>query len=161
MKKMLFMMACVLLAGIGLQSCKSNDQKIKDEIQKVIGTNYNTVNANVKDGVVTLTGTVDSQQTRSAAETAARSVKNVKSVVNNIMVNNSSSTTNSVAADDAAMRATITSRLSAAGFQSVKVEVNNGEVTLTGDLNRTDLTRVMQIANESSPRRVINNMNLK
>lgn len=159
MKKMFLMMACILMTGLAFQSCNSNDQKIQNEVQKVIMNDYRTVSTSVKDGVVTLTGTADSQTTRMAAETVARSVKGVKSVVNNITVN--STNQNSGMYSDSVLQSTIANALTAGGYNNVKVAVNNGEVTLTGDLSRSDLTRVMQIANEANPRKVNNNITLK
>src|SRR5947208_2003753 len=44
------------------------------------------VNVETKSGVVTLTGTVDNEPARTQAEQAAKSVANVKSVVNNLSV---------------------------------------------------------------------------
>lgn len=163
MKKMLFVMACVIITGMGMQSCKPNDAKVQSEVEKVLRTDYNTVSTNYRNGVATLSGTVATQQEKNAAENAARSVKNVKSVVNNITVRQQQPVqTQSVTVNhDETITTNINNRLNEAGFRDVRVSVSNGEVTLAGDLKRADLNKVMQIANESNPRRVINNINLK
>lgn len=160
---MLFIMACVLTAGLTFQSCTSNDQKIRNDLQKTVANDYRTISYSVNDGVVTLAGVVETQQAKSSAESAARNIAHVKSVHNNIMVEN---TTNSnmyqnVMYSDETMRNSLKTRLNTDGFYDVNVDVNNGEVTLSGDLKRDELTRVMQIANEQNPRRVINNMTLR
>lgn len=156
-------MACVIITGMGMQSCKPNDAKVQSEVEKVLRTDYNTVSTNYRNGVATLSGTVATQQEKNAAENAARSVKNVKSVVNNITVRQQQPVqTQSVTVNrDETITTNINNRLNEAGFRDVRVSVSNGEVTLAGDLKRADLNKVMQIANESNPRRVINNINLK
>lgn len=162
MKKFLFIFACVIITGMGFQSCKPNEQKVQSEIEKVLRTSYSNVSTNYRDGVATLTGTVATQQERTAAENAARSVKDVKSVVNNITVQQVAQPTQTVTvSDDQTIRTTINNRLSQEGYTNLTVSVNNGEVTLTGNLKRDDLSKVMQIANESKPKRVINNLNLQ
>jgi len=162
MKKMLFIMSCVIITGLSMQSCKPNDAKVQSEVEKVLRTEYSTVSTSYKEGVATLRGTVMTQQEKTAAENAAKSVKNVKSVVNNIVVQQTAQPTQTVNVNnDETIRTSINNRLSNEGFKNVSISVNNGEVTLTGDLKRDDLSKVMQIANESKPRRVINNLSLK
>lgn len=162
MKKMLFIMSCIIITGLGMQSCKPNDAKVQSEVEKVLRTDYSTVTTSLKDGVATLNGTVQTQQEKTAAENAARSVKNVKSVVNNITVQQTAQPTQTVTVNsDETIRTNINKRLSDDGYKNITVSVSNGEVTLTGDLKRDDLSKVMQIANESKPRRVINNLKLQ
>ncbi len=155
MKKLFLLMASAVIMAVSFQACSSTDQKIRNEVKNVVTDDYSDISSSVKNGVVTLSGTVETQQERAAAETAARSVRNVKSVVNNIQVNNTAYNM------DNTMESTLSTRLNNAGYRDVKVDVREGEVVLSGDLDRNDLNRVMQIANESNPRRVVNNMNLR
>lgn len=152
-------MACVLITGLGMQSCKPSDATIQGEVNKVLRDNYSNISSSLNNGVVTLTGTVESQAQKDAVENAVRPVKNVKSVVNNIIVREPVSTVR--VNPDQTISSNITSRLNTEGFKDLRVTVNNGEVTLSGDLKRSDLTKVMQIANEAKPSRVINNLTLK
>lgn len=163
MKKMLFILTCVLISGISLQSCKQSDEKLKTNVDKAIEGRYNsTISTSVKDGVVTLTGTVETEQEKTALESDVRAVKHVKTVVNNVSVSQSNIPSQEpVINPDNTIKTSIESRLATEGYKDVKIEVSNGEVTLTGDLKRSDLTKVMQIANESNPKRVINNLKLK
>lgn len=158
MKKLLLMMACVFTVGLTFQACKSGDQKIKTDVDKVL-TQYKNVTSVVNDGAVTLAGAVETQQERSTIETQVKAVKNVRAVMNNIIVTGGGMP--SATSQDAMLQSAIRTSLSAAGYNSVIVSVQNGEVTLSGDLNRADLTKVMQMANEVNPSRVINNLNLK
>lgn len=160
---MLFIITCILVSGITLQSCKQSDENLKKDVDKAIEGRYNsTVSTSVKDGVVTLTGTVESQQEKMSVENDVKAVKHVKSVVNNISVRESNITSQEpVINPDNTIKSSVESRLQTEGFKDVKVEVSNGEVTLTGDLKRSDLTKVMQIANESNPKKVNNKLKLK
>ena len=163
MRKMLFIITCVLISGITMQSCKQSDENLKKNVDSAIQGRYNsTISTAVKDGVVTLTGTVESQQEKTSLENDVKAVKHVKSVVNNISVRESNITTQQPAINpDNTIKSSIESRLATEGFKDVKVDVSNGEVVLSGTLKRSDLTKVMQIANESNPRKVTNNLNLK
>lgn len=86
----------------------------------------------------------------------------MKTVVNNISVRETSISSNQpMMNQDNTIKTSIESRLMTEGFSDVKVAVDNGEVTLSGDLKRNDLTKVMQIANESNPSKVTNKLTLK
>lgn len=160
---MLFIITCILISGIAMQSCKQSDENLKKDVDKAIQGRYNsTISTSVKDGVVTLTGTVESQQEKTSVESEVKAVKHVKTVVNNISVRESNITSQQpVINPDNTIKSSIESRLATEGFKDVKVDVSNGEVILSGNLKRSDLTKVMQIANESNPKKVTNNLNLK
>lgn len=160
---MLFIITCILISGMTMQSCKQSDENLKKDVDKTIQERYNsTISTSVKDGVVTLTGTVESPQEKVSVENDVKAVKHVKTVVNNISVDESDITTQQPEINsDNTIKTSIESRLTTEGFKDVKVDVSNGEVALSGNLKRSDLTKVMQIANESNPRKVTNNLNLK
>jgi len=161
MKKMMFIMACVLATGLSMQSCKSNDAKVQEQIEKALQADYSSVSSTLKGGVVTLTGVVDSQSEKTAAGNLARSVKDVKSVVNNITVRETAPAAPAITYNDDNIRASIANKLSAEGYKDIQVQVYNGEVSLNGELKRDDLRRVMQIANEAKPRKVNNNITVR
>lgn len=162
MKKILFIMFSVLIAGTMLQSCKKSDANLKNEVDKVLADQMeNAVVATVKDGVVTLTGTVPEESNKTTVANAVLAVKGVKSVVNNLVVPAKPEIMIPQIPADDVIKTTVESGLSLAGFKEIKANVTDGEVTLTGDLKRADLTKVMQIVNEAKPRRVINNITLK
>lgn len=160
MKKIAFIITCVLISGFTLQSCKQSDQKLNSDVEKVLRERFPALSSSTKDGVVTLTGMVESQLEKDAAGELARSVKNVKNVMNNIQVREVAPAAPVVNPDNT-IKDEITAKLQNGGYKDVKVDVTNGEVVLTGDLKRSDLTKVMQIANESKPKKVTNNIKLK
>lgn len=160
MKKFAFIITCVILSGIAFQSCKQSDQKLNSEVEKVLKEKYPAITSSTKDGVVTLSGMVDSQQEKVAAGESVRSVAHVKDVMNNVQVRELEPAAPVVNPDET-IKSDINKRLQDGGYKDVKVEVTNGEVVLSGDLKRSDLTKVMQIANESNPKKVTNNLKLK
>jgi osmotically-inducible protein OsmY len=46
-------------------------------------------------------------------------------------------------------------------YPTVNGTVNNGEITLTGDINRDRLTPLMQSLNSLHPKKINNNLNIK
>ena len=159
MKKVLFVLMVGLLSGIMFQSCGPNDEKLQKEVTTAVQKEVPQVSAVVQKGIVTLNGVVESDDMKAAAERLAKSVKGTKSVINNVTVHKPEPpvTIN----PDTTIKTAVESKLKDAGYKDVTIEVKDGEIILSGDLKRADLTKVMQIANESNPRKVTNNLNLK
>ncbi|MDH6305020.1 hyperosmotically inducible protein [Parabacteroides sp. PF5-5] len=156
-KKTVLVCLCSLFAVCFLGSCKPSDAKLQQQVETVLTAAYPTVSAVVKDGVVTLTGAVESDEIKAGAEAVAKAVKDIKSVANNITVTPPVVKIN----PDVEISQLISTALSAAGFAGINVAVQEGEVTLTGDVKRADLQKVMQVANESNPKKVINQLTIK
>lgn len=64
-------------------------------------------------------------------------------------------------APDTALRNSVQANLTKYNVTGVTVEVSGGEVTLKGDIPRAKLQDAMKAANEASPRKVNNQMNIK
>jgi hyperosmotically inducible protein len=64
-------------------------------------------------------------------------------------------------APDTALKNTVEANLTKYNVTGVTVEVSGGEVTLKGDIPRAKLQDAMKAANEASPRKVNNQMNIK
>ncbi len=115
-----------------------NNAELQKDVQDAIKweplLNAAEIGVTVKDGVVTLTGNVDNYSKKSQAEDAAKNVAGVKAVVEKIEINYSSWGTTS----DGDIAKEIVSALKW-NFQvpndTVKVKVENGWVTLDGELN--------------------------
>src|SRR4029077_9863265 len=93
----------------------------------------NEIGVSVKDGIVTLTGFVDSYTKRWAAENAAHRVRGVKAVANDIEVRLSSDSKKT----DTDLAAAIVRALEWDAFVPVDkldVSVSNGWVTLKGEV---------------------------
>jgi osmotically-inducible protein OsmY len=156
MKKLVLILTCALLSGAMFYSCKPSDEKLQKQVETVLSAVQSSVSGTVKDGVVTLTGIVDSEEAKTAAEVAVKAIKDIKSVTNNIEVK-----LPVVINPDEVLSTTITAALAAAGFNDVKLAVDSGVVTLTGEAKKADLQKIMQIANETQPKKVLNQLKLK
>ncbi len=139
-------------------ACKPSDSAIAESVKTAVNT-ISGVSVDVKEGVVTLSGQVADDASKAAAETAVQAVKGVKSVVNNLTVPPPPPPPVVINPDDV-LRSGIDSVFAAKGFKGITASVNNGEVTLTGNVKKADLQKVMQAANELKPRKVINQMTI-
>lgn len=88
MKKILLVVLSLALITIVFQSCHQGDLQIKQDVEKVLEQKYPSVFASVDNGVVTLTGIVDSLSVSKNAEDAVSKVNNVKRVKNKIEIYN-------------------------------------------------------------------------
>jgi osmotically-inducible protein OsmY len=86
------LLTAVLVAGVCLAASKppASDNAISDEVRIKLTSDPlvkgGDLKADVKDGVVTLSGTVTDQQQKDKAKKLAGKVKGVKQVINNITV---------------------------------------------------------------------------
>lgn len=126
MKNMMIWMVAtsiLLLAG-----CKPKDADIKAAVDTAIAT-VSGVTADVKDGLVTLSGTVASETSKTAAEAAAKAVKGVKRVSNNISV-----AVPQISGDDVL---TTSVKTALAAFADIQAAVKDSIITLTGKVKKS------------------------
>ena len=135
-------------------ACKSknNDQDIQASVSEKLPMG---ITATVQEGVVTLSGACPDANCKTTAEQAAKDVKGVKSVTNNISVSVVGNAPVEIATDDA-----LTNSVNAAisAYPTVKANVANGVVTLTGSINRSELQELMQKVQALNPQRVENQL---
>ena len=157
------LLAFLLGIGVFLYACKPSDAKLQKEVNDKLSTASPGVIAEVKGGVATLSGEVMDDAAKTAAEDAAKSVKGVKSVVNNVMLTPPPpppAPPVSINPDDV-LKSSVDSSINAAGITGVTATIANGEVTLTGTIKKADLRKVMQAANEAKPKKVNNKLTLQ
>jgi len=161
MKTKLFLCAVVLFAGIAFNSCKPSDEKLQKEVTAGITAISSAISSNVKKGEVTLSGVVNSEELKTAAEKVAAAVKGVSKVVNNIEVQLPEP--EPVINPDDVLQQTIAAAVTAVGgaFSKVVVAVKDSEVTLTGEIKKANLQTLMQIVNEAKPKKVNNLLTIK
>lgn len=154
--------ACLaLMMSVFFFSCTPSDAKVQKEVNDKLATEAPGVSAEVKDGAATLSGEVINESAKTTAEDAAKSVKGVKSITNNIMVTPPPPPPPPMPSADDMLRSSVDSALSAKSITGVTATVANGEVTLTGTIKRADLKKVMQAASEAKPKKVNNNLTLE
>ena len=159
MKAKLLLCAVVLFAGIAFSSCKPSDAQLQKQVTTGLTAVSSAISSEVKKGEVTLSGVVESQELKDAAEAAAKAVKGISSVVNNIQVQLPAP----VITPDQALQTAAAAAVTAAGdaFKNVVVAVQDSVVTLTGDIKRADLKKVMQVVSGLQPKKVVNSLTLK
>lgn len=152
MKKTFQLMFAVLFVAFSITSCKPKDSDIQKGVTEAVKT-VNGVTAEVKDGVVTLTGTVADDAAKTAAETAAKAVKGVNSVVNNLTVTPPPPPPSApvVAADDALSKGVADA---VKDFPSVKAEVKDGVVMVSGELNAVKWKTLKMALDALKPKKV-------
>ena len=150
---------------LGIVSCKPSDSKIKTEIENKLKTDQSlsAVTVDVQKAAVTLGGTTASDAAKATAESDAKAVKGVASVTNSITVNAPASATITNNAPTINPDSTLISSVKDAtkDFAGVKADVKDGIVTLTGDIKRADLPKLMQNVHSIHPKKVENKLTIK
>ena len=144
----------LLLSGCG----KSDADLQKAAADKLTADKISGVSVAVKDGVATLTGQVDDVTVKSRAEASVKAVEGIKSVTSTGITLKPLPTPPPVSPDKM-LEGTINESLKKKGITGVTVSVLNGEVTLTGTVDKAKVPEVMMAANEAKPAKVINNLN--
>lgn len=154
MKKFLFICAVLMFTGLTFNSCSPDDAVTQGQVRNALLSRYPGVSCSVRNSIVALSGTVDSEEARVGAEEVAKGVKNVKSVVNEIEV------IEPVAAvsPDESLKTAISVALGDAGFKDVWVEVKDEEVTLSGKVSKADQKKVLDVVKGIKTKKVINDM---
>ena len=145
-----------------LSSCGVKDSTIQEKIAEAAKATpeLSTVTSDVKDGVVTLSGEVKDDAAKTASEAAIKAIKGVKSVVNNITVTPPPPPPPAVVInpDDALIKGVTDATKD---FPSVKAAVQDGVITLTGEIKRSSLPKLLQSLNSLKPKKVDNKLTIK
>lgn len=161
MKAFRFMTAITLILALGMSvaSCKKvNDSDVQKTAQEVLMADpaLAGVVVTVQEQVATLTGIVEDEAAKAAAESAVAAVENVKSVVNQIEVVPPAPDYSEL---DAAINAALADAMK--DHATVTATVENGVITLTGEIRERDLTTLMQKLNALNPVQIVNNLTVK
>ncbi len=162
MKVSKILSAVFLMAPVSFIGCGPKDSTIQKNIADKFAADPACAGANatVSDGVATLTGEVKDDMCKSTAEATAKNVKGVKSVVNDLTVAPPPPPPAApTVSTDAALNQGVTDATK--DFPTVKATVNNGEITLTGTIKRSDLTKLMQSLNSLHPAKINNQLTVK
>jgi hyperosmotically inducible periplasmic protein len=148
-----------LLGSAVLVSCKPKDSDIQAGIDaKVKGmSEASAVTYSVKDGVVTLGGETKAEAGKYSIETAVKDVKGVKQVVNNISVVPEQAPI-VITADDPLKQSVSDATKD---YPGVNASVSDGTITLTGEIKRDDLKKLMMNLNTLKPRKIENQLKIK
>jgi hyperosmotically inducible protein len=146
-----------------LVSCQPSDEKINESAKMALAGNsaLSGVSASVQEGVVTLSGEVETDELKSLAQTTLSEVKGIKTVVNNITVRPKGPTPEELKQmADSALQAKVTEAFTRYKVSGITATVLDSVVTLTGDIKRAELQNAMKAAMEAAPKKVENKMNI-
>jgi hyperosmotically inducible protein len=161
-KKIMRVLLPTFILFVSLAACnsKTSDADVKTSVDNAIAANSNLTGtyADVKDGVVTLTGQVKDESAKASAETTAKGVKGVKSVNNNLTVAPPPAAPVEVTADDP-LKASVDNTVRS--YPGVSASVKDGVITLTGQIKRSDLQNLMKSLNSLKPKKIENQLTIK
>ena len=147
-----------------LAACGPNDEKISAAVTEALKTNpaLSIINSSVKNGVVTLSGEVDSEELKASAQSTIAAVPGVKSVTNDLTVKLKGPSAEELKkqADDALV-AKVNENFATYKVEGVTATANDGVVTLTGEIKRANLQNAMKAAMESGATKVENQLTIK
>jgi len=146
--------ASLISLCISLAACGPSDADIKADAEKAIaGVQGATVD--VASGVATISGQVANEAAKTTAETAVKGVKGVKSVIDNATVTPPPVV---ISADDS-LKTNVAAALKA--YPTLTADVKDGVVTLTGNVKKTELPKVMQAVSALHPKKIENKATVK
>lgn len=153
----LFLISSAVFIG-----CKPKDSDLQAKIEKNLQDSPETsgVTVDVKDGVATLSGEVKAQDAKEKATASAKDVNGIKNVVNNVtipapMVQAPPLEVNS---DETMMQGV---KDATKDFPTVTANVNNGVITLTGSIKRSNLQNLMMSLNTLKAKKIDNQLTIK
>lgn len=142
-----------LVAGLTFSGCKPKDADIKANIEKSLKESPSTsgVMVMVNEGVATLSGEVPDAATKTALDAKVAAIKGVKSVQNNTNLPAATSAPVQVTADDP-----LTSAVTDAtkDYPGVNTTVNDGVITVTGELTAARWKALKMSLDALKPKRV-------
>lgn len=159
--------ALIALASANCERRGVDDSVITTIVKSKLAVDNETSSANINvdtmNGVVTLTGVVTTRANKEQAERIARSVEGVTRVINNLTVetsdNHDAGEGAGMSASDLAILSRIKTRYVAEGVIGPEVEVKDGMVTLTGNVENAQIRiRAENIARATSGVKQVNNM---
>ncbi len=154
--------AVFILASTLFFSCKPKDSDIQAKItEKFTATpELAGASATVTDGVATLTGEVKDDAAKAEAESTAKEIKGVKSVINNCSVTPPPPPPAPVVINaDSTLMQGVTDATK--DFPDVKTDIKDGVITLTGSIKRDNLRTLMMSLNSLKPKKIENKLTIK
>lgn len=145
MKKTIAMAALAIAVSFGSVSCKKkvSDAELQTQATTIVTSNPNA-SVEVKDGVAHLSGTFADEQSKNAMIAQLKTVNGIKDVMDMTKIEAPApaapvATTSAV---DPAVQKKVQDAVK--DFPSVKVEVVNGELTLTGNVSSLQARKIKE-----------------
>ncbi|WP_294311765.1 BON domain-containing protein [uncultured Chryseobacterium sp.] len=146
MKKSIAMAALAIAVSFGSVSCKKkvSDADLQTQATTVVVSNPNA-SVEVKDGVAHLSGTFETQQAKDAMIKQLKAINGVKEVMDMATVAPAAAAAPAIDTQSA-VAPEVQQKVKDAvkDIPGVKVEVVNGELTLTGNVSSSDARKVKE-----------------
>jgi len=155
----LSMITLILAVSFAAISCNNvSDADIQKNAQETINANpeLSGVQVTVLNRVATLTGVVQDESIKTYAENHVAEVANIESVVNQLEVVPPAPDFSLI---DSALNAGLQDALK--DHKTVTATVQNGVITLEGEIRERDLPTLIQKINALQPEQVVNNITVK
>lgn len=145
-----------LIVSVLITGCKPKDTDIQAAVEKSIAASpsLSGTTVTVKEGVVSLAGQVQDETAKALAETTAKAVKGVKSVVNEVSV----AAPVVIATDDVLTQAV---KDAVKDFPTVVATINDGIVSLNGEIKKEALPKLMMALSALKPKKIDNKLTVK
>lgn len=143
MKKTFAMAALALMVSLGAISCKkkNSDADLQTQATTVVTSNP-AASVEIKDGVAHLSGTFATQQEKDAMIANLKAIKGIKDVHDMTQMAPVVAPVETTTAVDPAVQQKLQDAVK--DFPTVKVEVVNGELTLTGNVSSTQARKIKE-----------------
>ena len=159
MKLTKILFSILLAFSMFIIGCGQKDSDIKASVEEKLKTNPDMtgpMTVSVNGGTVTISGECKDENCKAKCEELAKSVKGVKSVVNNCAV--AAAMPVQVSTDDALTTGVMDATKD---HPTVKAAVNDGVITLTGEIKRDQLAKLMMTLNTLKPKKIENQLTIK
>jgi hyperosmotically inducible periplasmic protein len=161
-----FVFTAIAFITLSMSSCKSGPkdadiEKTISEKAAAVSSDATGVSGTVKDGVATLSGTFKDDASKEAFETTVKAIPGVQSVVNNSTVTPPAPvvTAAPVINGDDALTKGVTDATK--DFPTVKASVKDSVITLTGDIKKASLPKLMMTLHSLKPKKIDNQLTTK
>lgn len=156
-------MALAIAVVMGFAGCKPKDADIKAAIETKLRSDADmagTMVTDVKDGIATISGVCKDEACKARCEKAVAEVKGVKSVINNSTVAPPPVVAAPVViSPDEELSKNVMNAIK--DYPTVKASVSDGVVTLTGNIAKPSLVKLMMNIQSLKPKKVENKLSVK
>ena len=148
--------ASLVTFSLAFAACAPKDADIKVAADQAVAS-VPGVTVEVANGVATISGEFADEAAKTSTEAMVKAVKGVKSVVNNGTITPPPPPV--VISEDDTLRLKVAEALK--DYPTLVADVKDGVVTLTGEITKTDLAKVMQGLSALHPKKIDNKATVK